>query len=149
MFVTEIKIPQNLNPCEPSPCGANALCQVRGESPACSCLPNFVGIPPNCRPECLINPECASQLACVNQKCRDPCLGSCGQHATCSVINHNPVCSCIAGFTGDPFAGCSEIIGECFLKLFRHSEALPQRYTLHSLGIASFMHTLIACACFA
>lgn len=104
--------PPTEDPCEPSPCGANALCQVRGDSPACSCLPDYTGIPPNCRPECLINPECPSQLACVNQKCRDPCPGSCGQRAQCSVINHNPVCTCITGFTGDPFTGCSEVIGK-------------------------------------
>lgn len=94
------------NPCLPSPCGPNAQCQVRGESPACTCLPNYIGAPPNCRPECTINPECQSHLACVNQKCTDPCSGSCGSNARCSVINHTPVCSCYEGYTGDPFTSC-------------------------------------------
>lgn len=94
------------NPCVPSPCGPNAECAIRGESPACSCLPTFVGAPPNCRPECTINPECPSTRACVNQKCRDPCPGACGSNAKCSVVNHSPVCSCVPGFTGDPFTGC-------------------------------------------
>lgn len=100
-----------VDPCRPSPCGPNAECQVRGESPACSCLSNYIGSPPNCRPECTINPECSSQLACINQKCSDPCPGSCGYNAQCSVINHTPVCSCNAGYTGDPFTGCTPVQG--------------------------------------
>nr|CAD7425818.1 unnamed protein product [Timema monikensis] len=94
------------HPCQPSPCGPNAECQVRGESPACSCSPNYIGSPPNCRPECTINPECPSHLACVNQRCGDPCQGSCGTNARCSVVNHTPVCTCNPGHTGDPFNGC-------------------------------------------
>lgn len=111
--VEDIKPRPSTNPCLPSPCGPNSNCQVRGESPACSCQPNFIGTPPNCRPECTINPECPSQLACINQKCKDPCPGSCGVNAECKVINHNTICSCVRGFTGDPFSGCSRV-GECF-----------------------------------
>lgn len=132
ILFTEPKPPTE-NPCEPSPCGPNALCQVRGDSPACSCLPNYIGIPPNCRPECLINPECASQLACVNQKCRDPCPGSCGQHATCAVINHNPVCTCIPGFVGDPFIGCSEAIGKLFFPIYNTFLTISMLYHQHAL----------------
>lgn len=95
-----------VNPCQPSPCGPNSECVVRGEYPACSCHPTFVGAPPNCRPECTINPECSSALACVNQKCRDPCPGACGSNAKCNVVNHTPVCSCLPGYIGDPFTGC-------------------------------------------
>lgn len=102
----EAPIVRPSNPCVPSPCGPNSDCQVRGESPACSCLPGFVGTPPNCRPECTINPECSSRLACINQKCKDPCPGSCGANAQCSVINHNAICTCSPGYTGDPFTSC-------------------------------------------
>lgn len=108
------------NPCQPSPCGPNADCQVRSESPACSCLPNYIGAPPNCRPECTINPECSSQLACINQRCADPCPGSCGYNAKCTVVNHTPVCSCDVGHSGDPFTGCSPIQG----RVKRHSVLL-------------------------
>lgn len=94
------------NPCQPSPCGSNALCQVINDSPSCSCLPEFSGIPPNCRPECVSNSECSSNLACINQKCRDPCPGSCGANAECRVVSHTPMCVCITGFTGDPFTQC-------------------------------------------
>lgn len=94
------------NPCQPSPCGPNAVCQVAGDSPSCSCLPDYTGSPPNCRPECVSNSECASHLACINLKCRDPCPGSCGANAECRVVSHTPTCVCAAGFTGDPFTQC-------------------------------------------
>lgn len=97
------------NPCIPSPCGPYSQCKVVGESPACSCLPNYIGVAPNCRPECSINAECPGNLACQNEKCVDPCPGSCGFNAECSVANHVALCNCIRGYTGDPFSGCSEI----------------------------------------
>ncbi|KAJ9598210.1 hypothetical protein L9F63_011093, partial [Diploptera punctata] len=97
------------NPCVPSPCGPNSQCRPIGNTPACSCLANYVGRAPNCRPECTINEECPSNLACQNERCRDPCPGSCGVQATCVVVKHAPVCTCQPGFTGDPFAGCSAI----------------------------------------
>lgn len=45
----------------------------------------------------------------MNERCKDPCPGSCGNNALCNVVNHSPVCSCSHGFTGDPFSGCSLI----------------------------------------
>lgn len=96
-----------MNPCQPSPCGPNAECRVVNDSPSCSCLPEFVGSPPNCRPECANNGDCSSQLACVRQKCQDPCIGSCGDNARCHVVSHTAMCVCNAGYRGDPFTGCS------------------------------------------
>jgi hypothetical protein len=101
--------PPSGNPCVPSPCGPNSQCRAVGNTPACSCLPNYVGRAPNCRPECTISAECASNLACQNEHCRDPCPGSCGVQATCVVVKHAPLCTCQPGFTGDPFTGCSLI----------------------------------------
>lgn len=95
-----------IHPCLPSPCGLNAQCKEIGDMPSCSCLPGYIGNPPNCRPECLLNSECTSNLACIREKCRDPCPGSCGTSALCSVINHTPICTCPEGFTGDPFTSC-------------------------------------------
>lgn len=97
------------NPCIPTPCGPNSQCRAIGNTPACSCSPNYVGRPPNCRPECTINAECPGNLACQNERCSDPCPGSCGPQASCQVVKHNPQCSCLPGYTGDPFAGCSLI----------------------------------------
>lgn len=104
--VIPIEKPRPTNPCQPSPCGPNSECKVIGETPACTCLSNYIGAPPNCRPECSINSECPTNKACMRQKCEDPCPGSCGLNAKCSVINHTPSCSCDTGFTGDPFRDC-------------------------------------------
>lgn len=94
------------NPCHPSPCGPNSQCKPIGDTPSCSCLPDFTGSPPNCRPECVTSSECASHLACINQKCKDPCPGLCGANAECRVISHTPTCLCSVGYTGDPFTQC-------------------------------------------
>lgn len=102
-----------LDPCVPSPCGSNSQCQNNGGSPACSCVPTFIGMPPNCRPECVINSECPSNQACIRQKCRDSCPGSCGQGALCHVVNHVPVCTCREGYTGDPFTRCIQKPAPC------------------------------------
>lgn len=93
-------------PCQPSPCGPNAECRVVGNQPSCSCLSNYIGAPPNCRPECVSNSECSPTLACINQKCRDPCPGICGTNAECRVVSHIPRCFCIQGYVGDPFSAC-------------------------------------------
>ena len=73
---------------------------------ACSCLPGYIGPPPNCRPECVINSECPANKACIQQKCGDPCIGSCGINAKCDVVNHNAICSCPYDYIGDPFTQC-------------------------------------------
>lgn len=97
-----------VNPCQPSPCGANALCTPSsdGKQAQCKCLENYIGTPPYCRPECLTSAECPNQMACIQQKCRDPCPGVCGQAATCQVVSHVPSCLCIADYIGDPFTRC-------------------------------------------
>ena len=75
----------------------------------CSCLPDYIGTPPTCRPECTTNSECLFDKACVNRKCVDPCPGTCGSNAECRVISHSPVCSCKSGFTGNAFTRCYPI----------------------------------------
>lgn len=72
----------------------------------CKCIEGYNGSPPSCRPECVVSSDCSPATACVNQKCINPCLGSCGLNAECTVINHNPICSCRQGFTGNPFQAC-------------------------------------------
>lgn len=105
IFVAPIK----KEPCNPSPCGPNSRCQDINGQAVCSCVPGFIGAPPSCRPECIISPDCPLTLACLNQKCQDPCPGTCGLHSRCSVINHNPICSCPDRYTGDPFVRCTMI----------------------------------------
>lgn len=97
------------DPCQPSPCGSNAQCRVVGDQASCSCLPEMVGSPPYCKPECISNTECSNHLACINQKCKDPCPNACGQNAECKVVSHTPMCYCLSGYTGDPFGYCTEV----------------------------------------
>lgn len=108
------------NPCSPSPCGPNSQCRVINQQAVCSCLPNYMGSPPTCRPECITSSECLLTQACVNQKCIDPCPGTCGFNALCQVVNHNPICSCPVQQTGDPFTRC--IPFRKFLRLLSYSE---------------------------
>lgn len=77
------------------------------ERAVCSCLPGMFGAPPNCRPECVIHQDCPSNRACIKNRCEDPCIGSCGFNAICTATNHRPVCLCIEGYEGDPYAGCT------------------------------------------
>lgn len=97
------------NPCQPSPCGPNSQCREVNSQAVCSCLATYVGSPPGCRPECTVSAECPQNHACINQKCEDPCPGTCGLSAQCSTVNHSPICSCLPGFTGDPFTRCYTI----------------------------------------
>lgn len=104
---TALETPIQVNPCLPSPCGPNSICQNINESPSCTCMPEFIGTPPNCRPECSSNSECPNDLACINSKCSNPCIGACGSMAECRVVSHTPNCVCPQGYFGDPFVVCN------------------------------------------
>lgn len=94
------------DPCSPSPCGPNSQCRVVNGQSVCSCFAEYIGSPPSCRPECTSSSDCSRDRACVNRKCANPCPNPCGKNTECAVINHNPICSCKNGFTGDPFTMC-------------------------------------------
>lgn len=98
-----------VNPCQPSPCGTNAVCTERNGAGACQCLAEYLGNPyDSCRPECVLNSDCPANKACQNQKCVDPCPGTCGQNAECNVANHIPTCNCFIGYVGDPYRNCNK-----------------------------------------
>lgn len=95
------------NPCEPSPCGTNAVCKQHNGAGSCSCIQGYQGNPyEECRPECVLSSDCPSDKACIRNKCVDPCPGICGLYASCTVINHAPNCNCIPGYVGDAFTSC-------------------------------------------
>lgn len=75
--------------CSPSPCGPNSLCRVSNEAAVCACQIGMIGSPPQCRPECVVSSECPLQLACLGQKCRDPCPGTCGSNASKFIKNNS------------------------------------------------------------
>ena len=61
------------------------------------------------RPECTSDPECPTHLACIQEKCQDPCFSTvCGQNAECRANNHRAICVCRTGFIGDPYTVCEE-----------------------------------------
>ena len=96
------------DPCNPSPCGPNTVCNLLDGGAVCNCMSdNYIGNPLiGCKPECVLNTECPSTQACINQKCRDPCPGTCGINAECRVAIHRAVCTCLHGYEGDPFRQC-------------------------------------------
>lgn len=98
--------PQKIDPCHPSPCGANAQCN----NGVCTCLPEYQGDPYfGCRPECVLSTDCPLDKACLRSKCVDPCRDMCGFEAECNVYNHVAVCSCPSGMTGNAFDQCTRI----------------------------------------
>lgn len=100
-----------LDPCNPSPCGSNALCN----DGICTCIAEYQGDPyRGCRPECITSSDCPRDKTCSRNKCVDPCSGTCGQNALCTVHEHIPMCSCIQGFSGNAFVLCSPIKGSYF-----------------------------------
>ena len=107
MFI-QIILVDSKNPCMPNNCGPYSICRVVKDRAVCSCAPDYEGTPPSCRPQCLVSSECLPHEACIEQKCTDPCQNVCGLNAHCLVSNHNPICSCPQGFTGDPFIQCNK-----------------------------------------
>lgn len=116
------------SPCEPSPCGVNARCQQQNNAGSCVCLSDYVGNAyEGCRPECVVNTDCPSNLACIGRKCKDPCPGACGMNAECYVQNHLPICICISQYTGDASRFCQPIPQPCKI----NNKSVKTRKFLH------------------
>lgn len=123
LILIDVVAVQKVDPCNPSPCGANAVCN----SGICTCLAEYFGDPyKECRPECVLNSDCAKNKACNRNKCVDPCPGVCGQNAECSVYNHVPICNCIPDYYGDPFTVCRK--RESKLRLLKTKPDILQRF---------------------
>lgn len=110
-FYFNLAEPPKPDPCNPTPCGPNAVCN----NGVCTCLAEYQGDPyRECRPECVQNYDCPKDKACLINKCIDPCPGTCGQNAECTVINHIPMCSCIRNYIGNAFISCNQAPGKIF-----------------------------------
>lgn len=85
-------------------CDSNKKCEVRNHRPVCVCkgfVVNNAG-ELKCKPEsieCTRDNECSSNLACINNKCQNPCLAGkkspCAKNKVCEVLDHKPVCVCL------------------------------------------------------
>lgn len=92
----------------------------------------MLGAPPTCRRQCVINEDCPLALACLSGSCVNPCVGSCGLNARCIVQNHQPICSCDEGYSGDPFAGCSPIVGKYTMN-YKNKPDSAQWYCMYNV----------------
>ncbi|XP_069186820.1 adhesive plaque matrix protein 2 isoform X1 [Procambarus clarkii] len=116
--------------CLPSPCGRNTHCKVKNERAVCSCIDNYLGNPlEECRPECEHHEQCDQNQHCRNNRCRNPCVDSCGENAICDVRNHQAVCSCPEYYQGDPYT-------RCFAECLNHDEC-PDHQACHNLKCAN------------
>lgn len=106
-----------VNPCSNgSPCARTAECLAQNHRAICSCPAGLIGDPfTNCfaeqivvKPECRSDSECSSTQSCINERCQNPCAdrNPCAGNAECRVAQHRPLCSCPAGWGGDPQVQC-------------------------------------------
>lgn len=121
---------QCLNPClYENPCSSRAECSVHNHLAVCRCPPGLLGNPyvdcrPEMRPECRVDTDCPSRLACLDARCQDPCsvIEPCQRPSTCEVVPSNPVrtmlCVCPSGYISSGSGTCKPTppvltIGEC------------------------------------
>lgn len=119
-----------VNPCHPSPCGPNSICKPHNYDAVCSCLPNYIGRAPNCRPECTMDSDCPTSLACICDRCQNPCDGTCAANAHCTVLYHRAHCVCNEDYIGDPYSGCSRVV---LCKIFSSVESKKQEIQFNYL----------------
>lgn len=110
----------DIDECTEQPCHASARCENLPGTYRCVCPEGTVGdgySQPGCSQprQCHKPDDCANNLACIHGKCTDPCLHTvCGINANCQSEGHEALCSCPAGFLGDPNdtgVGCFKV--EC------------------------------------
>lgn len=124
-------------------CGKNSVCVMENRVAECRCPLNgyYVGNPYDHRKgcvqvECITDKDCPSNKACSAQNtCYDPCINGCGNSAVCIAQNHNAVCKCLAGYTGDPYgSGCTAV-------------QLCESHPCHELAICSNSLGSFTCQC--
>lgn len=110
---------QCINPCiYDNPCSSRAECRVQNHMALCRCPPGYMGNPfVQCRkeiePECREDPECPTRLACINNKCQNPCsiFEPCIRPAECEVVGSVPVrtmiCICPPGYISSGSGTCN------------------------------------------
>lgn len=99
------------------PCAPKAECIIKDHQAHCRCPPGTFGDPrqecfPAPKPECLTDRDCSSHLACIDEKCVNPCqvLKPCHENTECQVIGTLPVrtmiCICPDGMVTEQDGEC-------------------------------------------
>ncbi|XP_011706617.1 PREDICTED: WAP four-disulfide core domain protein 5-like, partial [Wasmannia auropunctata] len=71
---------------------------------------------PSIEPECIQDSDCPLNLACINNKCQDPCVsaGMCTSEQECRVLNTEPlrtmICLCPPNTITDINGQCKQIV---------------------------------------
>lgn len=72
----------------------------------------FFSAPVVVQPQCTVDADCASKLACFSGMCRNPCIETkpCAANAACTVVDTLPLrtmaCNCLPGYVGDADVEC-------------------------------------------
>ena len=102
-------------------CGQRAECKAQNHLAVCRCPIGLAGNPyiecnPEVTHECEYDPDCPSYLACINNKCVEPCgvLEPCKRPSKCEVIPTNPVrtmiCVCPDGYVSSGSGECKAVL---------------------------------------
>ncbi|KAI9586461.1 hypothetical protein GQX74_002308 [Glossina fuscipes] len=100
---------QCVDPCQNPQfiCRGHKKCETRRHQPLCVCKTGFIVNEYGeltCAPEkreCYRDDDCASNMACSEGKCRNPCIVPvgrtpiCSANKSCEVQNHRPLCICM------------------------------------------------------
>lgn len=116
-----------IDPCSPTadpPCAQNALCLPQNHAATCICPSHlsygnpltYCEPPPLLeKPECELDVDCPSKLACIKNRCVNPCLelSPCPKTSSCSVVDTVPVrtmiCTCPVGWVPNNQGECNPI----------------------------------------
>ncbi|KAK0080814.1 hypothetical protein PV325_013289 [Microctonus aethiopoides] len=109
-----------VDPC-PGSCGIDALCYTINHTLLCECPRCYYGDPNDkCQSftealdpskECENSTSCGMSEKCILDLCRNPCPGSCGINAICTVLKHEPNCRCPKCYEGDALIKCEPYQG--------------------------------------
>lgn len=94
-------------------CGRNAECAAQDHQPTCHCKPGHHGDANDEKTgcqyvECEADHQCSNDKLCDGYMCKIACLikNPCGKNALCSAENHQQICYCQPGYTGDAYQSC-------------------------------------------
>lgn len=136
---------QCVNPClYENVCSPRAECLAQNHMAVCKCPPGLFGNPyidckPEPRHECIHDTDCSPTLACINSKCKDPCieLTPCNQPSKCQVIPSAPVrtmiCICPEGYISSGSGSCKQMELTRVVGCISDSECAPERSCINSI----------------